>query len=147
MSHGRILQVSSNLDAPLRLSSIRITGTKHTRPSFLGRIVSPYLSSPTVSATSQGADALPSPETLRDVLRKTRDITDHLNKLDIFSEVEAGLESSTDVFAGPEDVDLVLKVKEASRYFLRTATDVGDGEGNAVRSILSRLSELETMLT
>ena len=68
------------------------------------------------------------------MLRKTRDITDHLNKLDIFSEVEAGLESSTDVFAGPEDVDLVLKVKEASRYFLRTATDVGDGEGNAVRS-------------
>jgi len=29
-------------------------------------------------------------------------------------------------------VDLVFNVKEQSKYFLRTATDVGDGEGNAV---------------
>lgn len=46
--------------------------------------------------------------------------------------VEAGLESSKGIYSTEEDVDLVIKVKEASKYFVRTATDVGDGEGNAV---------------
>jgi outer membrane protein insertion porin family len=72
---------------------------------------------------------------LRDVLKKTRDLTDQLGRFDIFSEIEAGLESSRGALADNKDVDLIIKVKEASRYFVRTATDVGDGEGNAVSPV------------
>lgn len=134
----------------MRLSSIRIIGANHTRAGFLARVTSPYLSPaspPSTSLTSallsllyspesttDGADSQQAPETLRQVLGKTRSITDDLLKFGIFESVDAGLDRSRDVFADPYDVDLVLKVKETSRYFLRTATDVGDGEGNAVRT-------------
>lgn len=148
-------QVGDNLDAPLRLSSIRIIGANHTRAGFLSRVASPYLAPPTPPSTSftssllsliyptqqqqassssiDGSDDASTTETLRQVLAKTRNISEDLTKFGIFENVEAGLDRSRDVLADPYDVDLVLKVKESSRYFLRTATDVGDGEGNAVR--------------
>ena len=110
----------------MRLQAVRILGAKNTRTSFLARITAPYLNS---SAPSQGESIT---ETLRNVLQKTRDLTDQLERYDIFSEVEAGLESSPGVLADDQDVDLIIKVKEASRYYLKTATDVGDGEGSAV---------------
>lgn len=159
------IQVGENLDTPMRLSSIRVIGANHTRAGFLSRVASPYLvpssssSSPAVSPTSLTASLLsliyptqsstsstniheaeqqfPATETLRQVLHKTRSISEDLAKFGIFESVEAGLDRSRDVLADPYDVDLVLKVKESSRYFLRTATDVGDGEGNAVRTGLS----------
>lgn len=137
-----LLQVSHNLDSPLRLNAIRIVGTQHTRSSFLGRVASPHLypsSAPSSSFFSKASSIdseTRTTSTLRDVLRKTRDLTDTLEKFDIFSEVEAGLESSRGILADEQDVDLVVKVKEASRYFVRTATDVGDGEGNAVSAAL-----------
>lgn len=154
-------QVGENLDTPMRLSSIRVIGANHTRAGFLSRVASPYLvpstsSSPAVSPTSLTSSLLsliyptqpstsstsiheaeqqfPATETLRQVLHKTRSIAEDLAKFGIFESVEAGLDKSRDVLADPYDVDLVLKVKESSRYFLRTATDVGDGEGNAVRT-------------
>ena len=80
----------------------------------------------------QGGEDESVTETLRDVLRKTRNLTDRLERFDIFSEVEAGLDGSTSALADNEDVDLVVKIKEASKYYIRTATDVGDGEGSAV---------------
>lgn len=117
----------------MQIAAIRIIGTKHTRTGFLGRIAAPYLSTSSASSSSKSSSSdTPTTETLRGVLRKTRDLTDQLGKFDIFSEIEAGLESSRGVLADEKDVDLVVKVKEASRYFVRTATDVGDGEGNAV---------------
>lgn len=44
------------------------------------------------------------------------------------------MEASPSVLSEAEDVDIVLRVKEAPKYFLRTATDIGDGEGSAVSS-------------
>lgn len=151
------IQVGDNLDAPMRLNSIRVIGANHTRAGFLARVASPYLSTsapPSTSFTSSllsliyptqqastssidDAEHFQTTETLRQVLAKTRNLSDDLTKLGIFESVEAGLDKSRDVLADPYDVDLVLKVKEASRYFLRTATDVGDGEGNAVSWLLS----------
>lgn len=89
-------------------------------------------SSTSTSPYDNDDQQLPTTETLRNVLAKTRSITDDLARFGIFDEIETGLDSSQDVLAEPNDVDLLLKVKESSRYFLRTATDVGDGEGNAV---------------
>ena len=129
-------------------------GANHTRAGFLSRVASPYLapsspSSPSTSftssllsliyptsssptRTSEADEKYPTTETLRQVLSKTRSISEDLAKFGIFESIETGLDRSRDVLADPYDVDLVLKVKESSRYFLRTATDVGDGEGNAV---------------
>lgn len=136
----------------MRLSSIRITGANHTRGDFLARVAFPYLSSspqPSTSFTSSllsliyptrqasassidDSEHFATTETLRQVLAKTRNLSDDLRKFGIFEGVEPELDRSRHVLADPYDVDLLLRVKESSRYFLRTATDVGDGEGNAV---------------
>ncbi|GAA5995262.1 SAM complex subunit SAM50 [Rhodotorula paludigena] len=130
--------VNDNLDAPLRLNAIRILGAKSTRPSFLSRVFAPYLTplpppsflSATFSPDAP-APAPPSDQTLRSLLRTTRALTETLEKFDLFRGLDATIERSDSAFAEREDVDIVLRVQEAPKYYLRTATDVGDGEGNA----------------
>ncbi|BGP51246.1 hypothetical protein JCM10450v2_007175 [Rhodotorula kratochvilovae] len=130
--------VDDNLDTPLRLNAIRIFGAKSTRPSFLSRIFAPYLSPlppPSFLAATFSPDSPPqqppSQQTLRSLLQTTRDLSATLEQFDIFRGVEATIERSDSVLSEREDVDIVLRVQEAPKYFLRTATDVGDGEGNA----------------
>ncbi|GAA5899537.1 hypothetical protein JCM8208_000585 [Rhodotorula glutinis] len=128
--------VHDNLDTPLRLNAIRIFGAKSTRPSFLSRIFAPYLSplpppSFLAATFSPDAPAPPSQHTLRSLLQATRDLSSTLDKFDLYRGVEATIERSDSVLSEREDVDIVLRVQEAPKYFLRTATDVGDGEGNA----------------
>lgn len=135
-------QVNDNLDAPLRLNAIRILGAHSTRPAFLSRIFAPYLSplpppsflssSFDSAASSASKAAPPSQQTLRSLLKATRQLTETLESFDIYRGIDATLERSDSAFAEREDVDIVLRVKEAPKYFLRTATDVGDGEGTAV---------------
>lgn len=128
-------QVHENLDTPLRLNAIRVIGTKSTRASFLSSLVAPYL--PTLPPASYlsstphpASDA--TPQTLGSLLRTTRDVSGLFAQFDIFRDIDASLEASPSVLAEAEDVDIVLRVKEAPKYFLRTATDIGDGEGSAV---------------
>jgi len=140
--------VSSNLDSPLHLNSIRIVGATGTRTGFLARVVAPYLASSSSSSSSaSSSSSTPTSDTLRQVLQTTREVTDKLERLDIFSAVEAGLESSKGIYSTEEDVDLVIKVREASKYFIKTATDVGDGEGNATATarIRNALGGAETL--
>lgn len=70
---------------------------------------------------------------MRSLLATTRDLSALLSRFDIFTQVDASLESPESVRAEKEDVDIVLRVKEVPRFYLKTATDVGDGEGSAVR--------------
>lgn len=104
---------------PLHLHAIRVQGAKVTRPGFLSSVVAPFL-----TQESPG-------RTLRDVLSTTREVNAVLSSFGIFSEVDAAIEPSRSVLSGPEDVDVVMRVREASRYFLKTSTDVGNGEGSA----------------
>ncbi|GAA5895455.1 hypothetical protein JCM6882_006257 [Rhodosporidiobolus microsporus] len=132
--------INENLDQPMRLNAIRILGATHTRPSFLSRIFAPHLTSlpppsflsssfPPTSPTA-ATDPI-SAYTLRSVLKTSQEIVANLEKFDIFRTLSASIEKPLSVLAHPEEVDLVLRVTEAPRYFLRTATDVGDGEGSA----------------
>ncbi|GAA5863064.1 hypothetical protein JCM3774_001409 [Rhodotorula dairenensis] len=131
--------VNDNLDAPLRLNAIRILGAHSTRPAFLSRIFAPYLTplpppsflSASFDPTSSSPTSPASQQTLRSLLKATRQLSETLESFDIYRGVEASLERSDSAFAEREDVDIVLRVKEAPKYFLRTATDVGDGEGSA----------------
>lgn len=121
-----------NLETPLRLNAIRVVGANITRPSFLAALLGPSLPSlPPPSYISSDPVPMP-PTTLRNILATTRDLTGLLSQFDIFTQVDATLESSPSGLAEKDDVDIVLTVKESPRFYLRTATDVGDGEGSAV---------------
>lgn len=122
----------------LSLSNIHIAGAKHTRPAFLQSICYPFLPAlhPSSSAAAAEQEQLPGDDeerlSLSDILKRTRDLAETLRGFDIFKEVDAGLDESRDGLARPRDVDLILKVQEKGRFFLKTATDVGNGEGSAV---------------
>ena len=111
------LQVNDNLKAPLRLSSIVVEGADHTRDSFLRFLTRPHLAR--------------EHETLEDVLHTGRYLSHLLQKSDVCSHVEARVEGARDLLAGPHDVDLVLRTKERGRFFLKTATELGNNEGSA----------------
>ena len=129
-------QVGDRLDEPIRLNAIRFLGIHQTRTSFLSTIVAKHLPDlPPASYAGTGpAPASPSraPQTLRTVLESARDVAGTLTALDMYSDVAPSLEASPGVLSEAGDVDLVVRVRERSRYMLRTATDVGNGEGSAV---------------
>ena len=109
------------LDQHARISSVRIDGAKNTRSSFLASLVYPHL---------------PQPSSFESVLHATRDIGHYLVQTDLFQSVHARLEPSVDPAAKPGDVDVIFTTKERPRFFLKTSTEVGNSEGNAVRTPL-----------
>ncbi|GAA5990706.1 hypothetical protein JCM11641_008471 [Rhodosporidiobolus odoratus] len=126
--------VNDNLEAPLRLNAIRVLGATQTRPSFLSRIFAPYLTSlpPPSFLSSDFASTPPaSPHTLRSVLKTSQQVVETLSQFDMFRTLSASIERPASMLAHQDEVDLVLRVTEAPKYFVRTATDVGDGEGSA----------------
>lgn len=67
---------------------------------------------------------------LSSILGLTASIGGDLTSLDLFSDISASLQPSQ-LGHSVEDVDVVLSCKEKGNYFLKTSTDVGNGEGNA----------------
>ena len=65
-------------------------------------------------------------------------MTGALERTDIFSSVQATVERSRSALAGENGVDVILKVKDRSRMFLKGSTETGNGEGSAVRSCVAR---------
>lgn len=116
--------LASHVESPLSLDQISITGTHHTRPGFLAAIVAPHVQHET--------------KTLGDVLKTTRDVSDALRAWDIFKSVDAGLEEAQAPMATSRDVDLIIKTQEKGRLYLKTSTDVGNGEGSAVSNPIIR---------
>lgn len=105
---------------------MRVEGAAHTRRSFLGWLIDPHL------AAASHAER----PTLESVLHTTRGITHTLHATDAFATVAPRLEASRDVFAEDGDVDLVLRVHERGRFYVKGGTEVGNGEGSAVRLLL-----------
>jgi outer membrane protein insertion porin family len=115
-----LLQINENLNTPMNISAVRVEGATHTRKSFLGAIVAPALST--------GKDT-----TFEQVLHNTRIIAHALKKTDIFTSVEAHIDCPRDSLASPGDVDVVFKTRERGRWYVSSATEVGNNEGSAVR--------------
>lgn len=105
----------------MRLASVRVEGAVHTRKSFLGSLVNPFL--------QKGA---PEPQNLGSVLHDARTIGSLLQEADIFDSVIARVERSTGPLSQLGDVDLVFKTREKPRFFLKTSTEFGNNEGGAV---------------
>lgn len=120
---NRVLQVNSNLQTCMNVASVRVEGAIHTRKSFLGSLINPLL--------PPSADT----NTLEGVLHAARRISHILHETDVFKTIEARIEASQNVLAQEGDVDLVFKALEKGRFYLNTSTEVGNGEGNAVRKI------------
>ncbi len=98
---------------------MRVDGADNTRKSFLGFLINPVLS-------QEGGNDL------EGVLHKTRQISDILQRTDIFKSVEAKIERSRDPLAAPNDLDVIFKTRERGRVYLNTSTQFGDNDANGV---------------
>lgn len=130
----------------LRLNAIRISGAgRALRPGYLASLCRPYMD-PTLSIQNPNAGPLSSlfyghrtshvlpgqPTTLPSILALTSSLASDLDKLDVFRTIEASLAPSVFPGASEEDVDVILACgKPKGRVFLKTSTDVGNGEGSA----------------
>ncbi|EJD36254.1 hypothetical protein AURDEDRAFT_147230 [Auricularia subglabra TFB-10046 SS5] len=108
--------INGNLDAPGRVSSVRVQGTVHTRPGFLQALIAPHL--------GPG-------DTFGDALHTTRSVVAALSRTDIFSSVNPTLHQASSPLARRGDVDILLNVVERGRLFVKTSTELGNGEGSA----------------
>ena len=88
----------------------------------MGFIINPILSS------EGGKD-------LEGVLHKTRQISDVLQRTDIFKSVDAYIERSRDPLTTENDLQVIFKAKEKGRVFLNSSTQFGNNEANGVSRI------------
>jgi outer membrane protein insertion porin family len=112
---------SALLDQHTRIAAVRVDGAKNTRRSFLASLIYPHLLQPDTRSSFES------------VLRATRDIGHYLVQSDVFQTVHARLVPSAELAAKPGDVDVIFATRERPRFFLKTSSEVGNGEGNAVR--------------
>jgi hypothetical protein len=142
------------MDTPLQLSAVRYAGAHNTSQSFLDWITKPHLPSYTFpesssadansssSSDTSGPDAAtghtqPQLQTLQSVLHTAKDLSAVLHRADIFSSVRTELVRAGDPLASAEAVDLLVRVREKGKWFLKTSTEVGNNEGSAVRILYS----------
>ncbi|KAG0985507.1 hypothetical protein G6F28_010474 [Rhizopus arrhizus] len=118
------------------VNAVTILGAKVTLPSFLEY------------ATRKPLQA----KTVADVINFSQDTAERLSQLDIFDDVQVLLEnaSDNDPLAAPDSINVVYKVKEKSRLFIKTGTEVGNNEGNmngtvTVRNVFGGAELLETV--
>ena len=105
----------------MRLASVRVEGAVHTRSSFLGSLVRPFLDKNDSEK-----------QTLGTVLHDARAIGSLLQETDLFDTVLAKVDRSAAPQAQPGDIELVFKTREKSRLYLKTSTEFGNNEGGAV---------------
>ncbi|WAR60942.1 hypothetical protein PtB15_13B193 [Puccinia triticina] len=96
-----------------QLSAVRVVGGHHTRPEFLSELFGPLL--------GDGQE-----RTLPEIFRRSDELHDKLAKLGIFSHLQVSLAASKD---DPRGIEALVNVVERGRFFLKTSTDVGNGEG------------------
>lgn len=103
-----------NDETTYKLSAIRLSGATLTRPDFLRPIFAPLLSTK-------------EPQKLADILLATGQLHSRLADLDLFSSIKLDLHPISD--GEKNELELRMAVSERGRFFLKTSTDVGSGEG------------------
>jgi outer membrane protein insertion porin family len=80
-------------------------------------------------------------KTYADVINSSQAIAEKLQRLDIFeSPVQVLLDnaSDSDPLAAPDSINVVYQVKEKSRVFIKTGTEIGNNEGNMVSFFIGK---------
>ncbi|KAF8551429.1 hypothetical protein OG21DRAFT_284154 [Imleria badia] len=113
------------VDAPVGLAAVRVLGADATSRAFLDWLISPHL-------------ALPPHATFRDVLDTSAAISRALAASGLFRAQSVRIQPAED--GDDAHVDLVYNVRERGRFFIKTATELGEGEGTA--SLEGRLTNL-----
>ncbi|WRT64839.1 uncharacterized protein IL334_001775 [Kwoniella shivajii] len=122
--------VSENMDRLLRLSSIRLSPPpKTTRPGFLNSALSPFISSSSSFLPSFFHRAPPPPQNLHEILLSTKSLVTYLNEFGIYDMDRVGVRFETKRGGDPDEIEMVLSLKEKGRLFLKAGTEVGGGEG------------------
>ncbi|CAO1621542.1 unnamed protein product [Jaminaea pallidilutea] len=137
----------------LRLCNIRLGGTSAARPSFLEALCGPYLSQPNALQrllhSSSGRLDHPAPgqaTTMREILALSAGLADDLRRLDLFKSIDVALMPAPT--SSPEDVDIVMQLRDSPRFWLKSSSDVGNGEGSVslqarIRNIFGGAERLE----
>jgi len=141
----------------LRLSAIRLNGLKNTRHGFLASLCRPYVD-PTAPFTfmadlryghRMNFPPLGEPTTIHTILQTATSFSSDISRMDIAKDISVHMEPSRVSQEHPtEDVDLILNIKPASRFFLKTSTSVGNSEGTAsiqgkIRNLFGGAESLE----
>ncbi|KAK6079456.1 surface antigen [Seiridium cupressi] len=116
-----LLQQNGTL--PVSVSSVQVHGAKNTRKSFLNPLFQPLVE----GSRSTGYS-------LAEMLEEIGQVVGKLQKFDIFHDqihVHLSQPSQTDSSTSPTDFDIALRVREKSKVFLKTGTDLGNTEGSA----------------
>ncbi|KAL4399154.1 mitochondrial outer membrane protein [Malassezia pachydermatis] len=145
----------------LRLAAIRITGLKDTRNGFLAGMCRPYVDPTAPEAFLSDLRyghrmyfPLPGqPTTIHAILQSATSFSADISRMDLAKDISVELEPSTVSDRHPhEDVDVVLRIRPASRFFLKTSTSVGNSEGTAsvqgkIRNLFGGAESLEGSAT
>lgn len=131
-------QVSSNMDRPLRLTSIRLAPPPPTtRSSFLSSLLSPFLNTNAHSHLPSFLYPTPPPPTnLHEILMSTKSVVGYLDRFGIWDMQRSGVRLEHKRGGDDDEVELVLGLRERGRLFLKAGTEVGGGEGGGVSPLL-----------
>ncbi|UOH82126.1 hypothetical protein LQV05_004817 [Cryptococcus neoformans] len=141
--------VTSNMERPLRLTSIRLAPPPPTtRSSFTSALLSPFLSKPHPSIPSWLHPAPPPPITLHQILLTTRTLVQHVDKFGVYDMDHSGVRLEPRRGGDPDEVELVLALREKGRLFLKAGTEIGGGEGGGnvtarIRNVFGGAETLE----
>ncbi|CAO1635628.1 unnamed protein product [Parajaminaea phylloscopi] len=141
---------------PLRLANIRLVGSTNVRPGFLQKLCGPYLSQASPLQRLLHSDSArmhfsdpDTPKTLREIVTLSASLADDLQRLDLFKEIDVSFmptpiddlaPSGSRIPSALEDVDVVMQLRENPRFWLKSSSDVGNGEGSV--SLQGRIRNL-----
>lgn len=141
-------QVTDSLDRPLRLTSIRLSPPPPTtRADFLSNLLSPFLS--VSHPWLQWLHPVPPPPgNLREILQTTKALVGHVDQLGVFDMDRVGIRLEPAPSGDPDEVELLLALRERGRFFLKAGTEFGGNEGGAnitgrIRNVLGGGETLE----
>lgn len=71
----------------------------------------------------------PPPETLHEVLLSTKYMIQHIDQLGVFDMQRCGVRLEPSPSGNPDEVEMVLSLREKGRLFLKAGTEFGGNEG------------------
>lgn len=118
-SHQRrsVIQINQLVlddDTVYNLGAIRLAGATRTQPDFLSPILESVLTKD-------------KPQKLSEIISAADELHSRLSALDLFSSIKLGIQPVAD--GKLNELELRLAVSERGRFFLKTSTDIGSGEG------------------